>query len=164
MAALLAVVALIASAAALYQSSTETGSKPIDLADPKLRQRAVATTEALMASLNSGLQDTGLLAPELRLSRRGLMNKADAAAELRKTLAAHSAVACKAETASLTLKKAEQAPNGYRAIVPAFCDLTGPAGTTTEAFRLELEATDAGGRDQITGLWQPDKMVLWQPK
>ena len=121
-AALLAITAL--AGFAIYRSYIAAPSSALGITDTGLRGRAAATADRFMATLNGGLKDTSILGPEVRLGRRGLMSKTDAIAELHKLDASYDRVSCKADTGSLTVKKAEQAPDGYRAIVATFCDFT----------------------------------------
>jgi len=142
-----------------------TRSGIADLGSDTLKSRATSAAEAFHASLNSGLKDTSFFASEVRLGRRGLMSKVDAIGELRKLEGKYSRISCKPESGSLTVKKAEQAPDGFRAIMTSYCDLTDKGGqNSTEKFALEIEAARSGGKDLISGLWQPEKMVLWQPR
>ena len=140
-----------------------TPSAPQSPAD--LQRRAQQTFEGFTTSLNGGLADTSMFASELRLGRRGLLSLVDATAELRKLQTTYQRVSCRADPGSITVKKAERAPDGYRAIAVTTCDFTDRAGQkTTERFPLEVEGMRSGGRDVITGLWLPEKMVLWQPR
>lgn len=159
----LAGLALMLAGLTAYVGKRLTPSAAQSPAD--LQRRAQRTFEGFTASLNGGLADTSMFASEVRLGRRGLLSLVDATAELRKLEGTYSRVACRSDPGSITVKKAERTPDGYRAIAVTTCDFTDKAGQkTTERFPLEVEGVRSGGRDVITGLWLPEKMVLWQPR
>lgn len=161
---LLAFVAAAATLAAGF-SVYRSYSVPTVASADDLKKRGAIAVEAFYKSLAGGLKDTEIFASEMRLGRRGLMSKVEAVAELRKIDGRFGRVACKPDMPTLTVKKPDQAPDGFRAIVTSFCDLTDKAGqTVTERFPLEIEVARNAGQDRITGLWQPEKMVLWQAR
>jgi hypothetical protein len=60
----------------------------------------------------------------------------------------------------------QNTPNGFRAKLVCVCDITDKAGATvTQKFPLELEAVPStSGKYLISGLWQPEQSVFWQPR
>lgn len=159
--ALLAIMAATTAGFAVYRSY----SVPKVASADDLRKRGAIAVETFYRSLSGGLNDTEVFASEMRLGRRGLMGKVEAVAELRKLDGKYGRVACKPDMSTLSVKKPDQAPDGFRAIITSFCDLTDKSGqTVTERFPLEIEVARNAGKDRITGLWQPEKMVLWQAR
>lgn len=120
----------------------------------------------LIAGLSAGVPDSALFASEVRLGRRGLMSRAEAVAELRKSYLGYLKVACRSEGAPAIVGPGEKAEKGFRAKVAVVCDLTDKAGqTTTKRVPLEIETTpDAQGALVVSGLWQPEANVFWQPR
>ena len=133
--------------------------------EAEMKVRGQAVSQAFLKQLNAGLPDSSVLAQELRLGRRGLMSNVEAAAELRKVSAKYSAVDCKIDGGNVTVKPAQHVKNSLRVNFNSICDFTGASGAhTTERFPLEIEAGKENGADRITGMWAPDKMVLWQAR
>jgi hypothetical protein len=165
LAAGLATLVAIATAGAVFRSYVQARSVHAGLSGGELVQRAAVISESFYKAVNAGMLDTGQFAPEVRLGRRGLLTKVEVGGELRKLQTSYARVSCRPDIRTLTVKKAESSPDGFRAIVTSYCDLTDNVGnTTTERFALEIEATRSGSADVIAGLWQPEKMVLWQPR
>ena len=133
--------------------------------EAEMKTRGQAVAQAFLKQLNAGLPDSSLLAQELRLGRRGLMSNVEAASELRKLGAKYSAVDCKVDGGNVSVKPAQHVKNGLRVNFSSICDFTGASGArTTERFPLEIEAAKENGADRITGMWAPEKMVLWQAR
>lgn len=131
-----------------------------------LTQEARRVADKFLAGMGTGLGDSSLFAADVRLGRRGLMSQADATAELRKLKDKVAAIKCRTDGASPVLIPPQTAPNGFRAKLTCVCDVTDKAGATvTQKFPLELEAVPASsGGYVISGLWQPEQMVFWQPR
>lgn len=127
--------------------------------------RAAMVANQFFDELNAGLPDSSHFNADVRLGRRGLMSRADAVGELRKLSDKYHKINCRMDGNSLTLKTPEFAQSGFRAKVYADCDFTDKSDVvTTRRFPLEIEAA-AGphGTLLISGLWQSEEMVLWQP-
>ena len=134
---------------------------PIDLT-----AQAKQVSDKFLAQMNAGVGDSSIFAPDLRLGRRGLMSQSEAMTELRKIKDKYSTVNCRSDGTNPVLVPPQNTPNGFRAKFSAVCDLTDKAGATiTQRFPMELEAVPhASGKFLISGLWQPDQMVFWQPR
>ncbi len=131
-------------------------------ADTQARGKAMA--QKFLDRFNAGLADDSLFAANVRLARRGLMGKAEAIAELRKLPANYAKVSCAAEDGRVTTKPGSAA-GAYKAGFTAVCEFTPASGAPVkERFSLEIEVANADGAELITGLWSPEKMVLWQPR
>jgi TIR domain len=141
--------------------STAGPTPPFDLT-----QHAQQLTDRFLGQMNSGLTDSSLFAADVRLGRRGVMSQSDAAAELRKLKDTVSAVRCRSDGGPPVLVPPNTSTNGFRAKVTCVCDVTDKAGTTTtKRFPLELEGVPGnGGKYLISGLWQPELMLFWQPR
>lgn len=153
------------------------GGEPIALADVTTGDRSVSAPADdagraaaafgwFTGALNDGLKDTSRFAGELRLGRRGLMTDREAANLLREFIGGLKTSTCRIDQKSLTAKPDGRRPEALKALATMTCDLTDRAGQArTERFPLEIEVTrQTGGGDRITGLWQPDTMILWQPR
>jgi hypothetical protein len=141
--------------------TTPAPPKPVDLTS-----EASLVAQSFLMQISAGLGDSSLFAPDVRLGRRGLMSQADATTELRKLRDKVSAIKCRADGTAPVLVPPNNAPNGFRAKIVCVCDITEKSGTTTtQKFPLELEAVpSSGGKYLISGLWQPEQMVFWQPR
>ena len=139
--------------------------------DPAAISEASGVTAAMVANrffdeLNTGLHDSSIFDANVRLGRRGLMSKVDALNELRKVQFKYTKINCRMESDKPTLKHAEFARNGFRAMVQTECDFTDLTGvSTTERFPFEIEATPGPrGNLLISGLWHSETMWFWQPR
>ncbi len=135
--------------------------KPVDLTGEAKR-----VSDQFLAQISAGLGDSSLFASDVRLGRRGLMSQAEATSELRKLKDKVAAIKCRSDGTAPVLVPPNNAPNGFRAKVSCICDVTDKTGgTITQKFPLEIEAVPAaGGKYLISGLWQPEVMVFWQPR
>ena len=116
-----------------------------------------------LQQLNSGLQDTSVFDTDVRLGQRGLMSRVEAANELRKIGAVYGKIDCKRDTPRIEMKTPEQGKSSFRAKLALLCDFTERGGKlVTKRFPLEFEAVNASDGMRISGLWQPEEMVLWQ--
>ena len=130
--------------------------------------RASNLAKQFINALNAGFENSTLFDAEVRLGRRGNMTRVEAVTDLRQSLSKYSKVNCRTDGNSPTQKSTELGRNGIRLKQSLVCDFADQAGnTTTEQFAIEIEAVPAPSNTNewmITGLWQSDKMVLWQPK
>jgi hypothetical protein len=155
-------LALAALSGAWLGFGTSSGpQKPKDLT-----KEATRVADKFFAGVSSGLGDSSLFAADVRLGRRGLMSQAEATTELRKLKDKYASLKCRSDGTSPVLVPPQNTPNGFRAKLTCVCDVTDKAGTTvTQKFPLELEAVPApSGAYLISGLWQPEQMVFWQPR
>jgi hypothetical protein len=162
----MAVLGIAALAGAAIVMAAYRSSQPAPPRSVSGEESAAAIATRLIGQLSSGVTDSSLFAPDVRLGRLGLMSRTDALAELRKTHAAYARVNCRADGAPSIVGRAEKAPNGFRAKVVSVCDLTDKAGaTTTQRVPLEVETVpDTQGNLLVSGLWQPEANVFWKPK
>lgn len=151
------------------------GSRTADVASPPLVQATTAVTPEdpaklaitvageLLRQVSTGFESTALLDSDVRLGQRGLMSRVDAAAELRKLGQRSGRISCRLDSDYVELRSPEQASSGFRAKLTVICDLAGRGGKTeTKRFPLEIEVVRKGDTLQISGMWQPEEMVLWQ--
>ena len=139
--------------------------------EPEIVAPAAVSSEALAKTvatkffdaLNSGLNDSSLFDSDVRLGKRGLMSRADAANEFRKLFLKYSKINCRPDDASAALKTPQFPESGFRAKMYVECDFTDKSSkVATQRFPIEFEV--AANTNLITGLWQSEEMVLWQPR
>lgn len=144
---------------ALVSRTTAPAAPP----PPAAEELAKKAANQFFNELNAGLKDSSLFDADVRLGRRGLMSRADAANELRKLFLKYSKINCRMDDGSLSLKTPAFAQSDVRTKVYADCDFTDKAGkAVTQRFPLEIEL--AARTALISGLWQSEEMVLWQPR
>lgn len=132
---------------------------------PDLEKGARELAVALLDKVSSGMPDGPMLADEVRLGRRGMMTRREAIAELGKLKSRHKDVKCVLATDQEKSKPAQHAGGGIRIGVSCICDFTEASGETAqERFPLEIEVSPTSEGGRISGMWAPDKMVLWEPR
>jgi hypothetical protein len=141
--------------------TTPVPPKPVDLTG-----EATRLSQSFLTQISAGLSDSSLFASDVRLQRRGLLSQADAMAELRKFKDKAASIKCRSDGTAPVLVPPQNTPNGFRAKLVCVCDITDKAGATvTQKFPLELEAVPStSGKYLISGLWQPEQSVFWQPR
>lgn len=117
----------------------------------------------LLNELSTGLQDSSLFEPTVRLGQRGLSSRIEVADELRRFTSRFAKVSCRQEGPLSEVRDTQRGDGATRARLSVVCDLTEPGGRThTKRFPLEIETVRSGDMVRIAGMWQPEEMVLWQ--
>jgi hypothetical protein len=142
-------------------------SRAPDAARPEASEAAAATAaRKVLVQLGSGIPDSSVFAADVRLGKRGLMNRVEAVTELRKVQAVYPKIVCRIDGPLTPVTNSGQNRTSTRMKFLTACDMTDKSGVvSTQRVPLEVETTpDGDGTHRVSGLWQPEAQLFWQAR